>query len=182
VTIWYSADEVAIDVGRLSAVASRLHSVLGSGALRCEDPSLTVLVDEWSLYFAEHAMALFDRLPLRAGFDRASVVHVGAYGPALALIDQRSQEGEELFFFAGFVTGVLPVLRRDAAALAQRTGDIAEKSLRRSLAFFALDLEAMAVAGADRLSQLTTHAGSRALVNSLPSTLPEITLRARRLA
>ena len=65
---------------------------------------------------------------------------------------------------------------------AQRTGDIAEKSLRRSLAFFALDLEAMAVAGADRLSQLTTHAGSRALVNSLPSTLPEITLRARRLA
>jgi hypothetical protein len=176
VSSWSPWDEVAVDVGRLCIVARRLHVALGSAALVVPTPGIAVLFDEWSLNLAEHAASLWEHLPLRAGFDRGSVLDSGAYDEVLCDLESTDPSIDELYLFVGIVTIVIPALRRDVTAIHQRTSDVAERSLRRTLSFLEIDLEVAWLQGDERLSTLADDGGLKDQMNSARAEIPVVAL------
>ena len=173
---WSSWDVVASDVGRLCAVARRLHAILGSAAVICPTPGIAVLFDEWSLHMAAQATPLYEHLPLRAGFDRDAVIEAGAYDQTLRMLEALEPAQQEMTLFFGTVSVVIPTLRRDVAAVHQRTSDVAERSLRRTLTFLEIDLETAWLQGDERLSALALDPEVKRQLNDVRSAVPAISL------
>lgn len=173
---WRSGEEMAVDVGRIGAVSSTLHKILGAGAQLSSLPSVTVLCDEWSLEAAEHSEWLTDRLPFRADFDRASFLHVGNYSEALATVRAWSEAGDDLAFFAGIVEVILQTLHDDVVGIAGRTSKAGDQNLLRRLGFIQSDLARALSEGRVPLARLTKDAENRAHLAQALESLPPIRL------
>jgi hypothetical protein len=128
--------------GELCAVFRSLHRILGVGALEAPSAATTVYFDERSLEHAFHAELLFERLPLRAGFDREEVVALGALQPGLDLLASLGTAGDEVGLLAGYGSLLVPWVAHSLDQMAERSSEAADRSLRRAIRLICSDLDA----------------------------------------
>ena len=161
-TAWRSGEQTARLVGRMAAVSSSLHRILGAAADHEGQASATVLLDELSLQHAWHAEILTERLPLRAGIDRAELTVLGPLADPLAVLTELAEGGDVVGVVAAYRLVVLPRLIEHGGDLAAGCSEAAERSLRRALSFGALDLSEAIVRSGSLLVSLTSEGGAEA--------------------
>jgi hypothetical protein len=142
---WRSGEQTAELVGRLCAVSRRLHQILGASSHTAEVPALAIALDELSLEHAWHAELLFERLPLRAGYEREEAVQLGELAPALDLLASLGTAGDDVGLLAGYARVVLPRLVLSVAELGHGSSETAERSIKRSARLILSDLTEAAV-------------------------------------
>ena len=164
-TTWRSGAQTASLVGRMVAVSDALHRILGHAADHEGHAAATVLLDELSLQHAWHAELLTDRLPRRAGVDRAALAVLGPLAEPLAVLDELATGGDVVGVTAAYRLVLLPRVIEHGSNLATGCSEAAERSLRRSLGFVALDLSQALARSGSLLVALTrddaaeSHAG-----------------------
>ena len=173
-TDWRSGEETTVALGHLVGTARRLHGVLGAAALTSGLPRVTVLLDEWSLFFSDHAAWLFDRLPLRDGLEREAFVSPGPFSDVLSALEDCSQVGDEVGVVVGFVEVVLPALQANVAAVRTGCSEAGERNLKRILGFFEVDLTGIEEDGSELVRILTTDATHRARAAEVLASFPSV--------
>lgn len=136
---WRSGDDTAIELGRLLAVESALHQLLGSAALLAHVPMVVCALDEQAMLHADHVAALVDHLPRRDGVDRAALQVLGPLDAAWPALGAMRDEPLDLLF--AYRQMVLPRLLEAVIALEVGCSLAAERSLKRSLGATQRDLE-----------------------------------------
>jgi hypothetical protein len=131
--------------------------------------------DERSLEHAFHAELLFERLPLRAGFERELVVTLGSLGPGLALLESWANEGDEVRLLSAYARLLLPFIVHSLDQEVERSSVVADRSLRRAIRLIRSDLDASSdateVLMADLVSSDDALARAAAGVQALGSEL-----------
>ena len=138
------AEATAAVAGELCCVFRSLHRILGAGAPKMPTSGAVLYFDERSLEHAFHAELLFERLPLRAGFERELVVTLGSLGGGFALLESWGHEGDEVSLFAGYASLLLPFIVHSLDQEVERSSEIADRSLRRAVRLIRSDLDAAA--------------------------------------
>jgi len=139
-TAWRSGEETAARVGRMVGASRALHRILGVASGHQGHPAATVLLDELSLQHAWHGDLLADRLPRRAGVDRAALSVLGPLEAPFSVVEELASGGDVVGVVAAHRLVLLPRLIEHGADLSAGCSEAAERSLRRSLSFVALDL------------------------------------------
>jgi hypothetical protein len=115
VAAWRTIGALAERVGAYCWVERRLFALTGAWATgpvapgSADHPDHRVFLATASREHAELAGRFFERLPVRAGVDRAALVGPGP-GPAAAVLDRLAAETDPRRRLAGFLTVVLPRL------------------------------------------------------------------------
>jgi len=162
VSSWRSGEETAALVGRMAAVSSSLHGILGRASNHEGHAAATVLLDELSLQHAWHAEILTERLPLRAGVDRKDLTVLGGIAGPIDVVDELASGGDVVGVVAAYRLVLLPRLIEHGGALAVGCSDAAERTLRRSLSFVALDLTQALVRAGSLLVTMTADRAAEA--------------------
>ena len=160
------------------AVSEALHRLLGAAADHEGHPSATVLFDELSLQHAWHAELLTERLPRRAGVDRAELTVLGPLAGPFDVLAELASGGDLVAVAASYRLVVLPRLIEHGGDLAAGCSEAAERSLRRSLSFVALDLSAALARSGSLLVTLTGDASAEAHAGRVASDLSSAVARA----
>lgn len=140
---WWSGEQMADELGRLIAVLRLLHEVLGAASMVADDPALVCSLDERSMAHAQQAELLVDHLPRRDGVDRMALINLGPLDGLDDLLQRHV--AQPALLLRAHQALVLPRLARAVDRLSSHTSDAAERSLRRSLRFVAVDLSFEAV-------------------------------------
>jgi hypothetical protein len=170
-TTWRSGAQTAALVSRMVAVSDALHRTLGAAADHPGQPAATVLFDELSLQHAWHAELLTERLPRRAGVERAELTVLGRLAEPMAMLAELADGGDVVGVAAAYRLVVLPRLIEHGGDLAAGCSDAAERSLRRSLSFVALDLSQALARSGSLLVSLTADEGAEAHAGRVASDL-----------
>lgn len=173
---WRSGAETASHVGRMAAVSMRLHQILGTASMASEHPTATVMFDELSLEHAWHASLLTERLPRRAGVNRADLLVLGPIGPAMEVMAELASGGDTVGVASAYRSVMLPRLIESGGDIAASCSQAAERSLLRSLAFIGLDLEAATKRSGALVESLTGDRGSAAHAERVARDLEEVLL------
>ena len=145
----------AATLGRLVWCERRGFEVLGAWAPRLEDPVAKATVDRHAQHHAWRAAQLWDRLPVLAHIDRASLVQPPA-GPPGALVGVIDRLGGPV----GILTGVYRVAHPRLAAAYRRwlaaANPVSDGPALRSVAMVLADLDADRTEGEELLQAAIT--------------------------
>ena len=132
---WRSGHETALELGRLCGAFRGLHHALGMRAPFLEEPAQVVFCSEWARLHAWHAELLFERLPLRAGFDRESVCTPGDF----VLMTEGLSDDEFLVVYRQLLSRI----HEAVVSLGEGASPASERSVARAARLVLSDLEAI---------------------------------------